>query len=104
MQRDRPDFSRYISADNTAAPGILLFQNPGNSIRISDISVWNQDVAAATVTFYDELSAVYLILRLAADENAIISLNRPIVYGLRSVYVRTSQATNTEITITGWLS
>lgn len=96
-------FSEQQTIDNTAAPGTEIYACvEGDFTRVYDIAVWNKDsVNTATVTFYDEDSNVYLPVRLDGDEMAVISLNRPLVYGAKDIYARTNQTTDAEVTVTG---
>ena len=88
---------------NTAAPGTLIKSSiSGRIYKITDIMVWNKDASsAATITFYNEDSDIYLVIRLSADEMGVISLSKPIVYEGKDIYARTSSSSGAEVTITG---
>lgn len=96
-------FSRQKTIDNTSAPGTVIYALVDRElILVYDVAVWNKDSgSSATITFYDEDSNVYLVVRVASDEMAVISLNSPLVYGAKDIYARTDSASDAEVTVTG---
>lgn len=102
LLRGAYDVSEFQSVSNAAAPGTLIRETTsGHSVNVTDIIVYNPDGAAAKITFYDEGSKVYLRFEVGADETVAIDLKSSLVYGGKSVYARTDQATNADITIAG---
>ena len=96
------DFSAQKSVSNAAAPGDLIrTTTSGKRANITDIIIYNAAGAAAEITFYDEDSKVYLKLKVGDGETANIDLKASIPYGSKSIYARTDQAVNAEITVAG---
>lgn len=102
LLRGAYDFSEFQSVSNAAAPGTLIRETTsGHRVNVTDIIVYNPADAAATVTFYDEDSKVHFRFKVGVDETAAVDLKSSLVYGSKSVYARTDQAVNADITIAG---
>lgn len=100
--RGKYDFSEYQSVSNAAAPGDLIRATPASrEVLVTDIIIYNAAGVAAVITFYDETSKIYSILSVGAGETAVLTLKASIVYGTHSIYARTDQAVNAEITVAG---
>lgn len=98
------DVSQSQDVDNTAVPGVLLLaSHPVLERRITDLTIHNTDAAAAaTIAFYDQNGNRKYIIKLAADETAVVTLKSAIVWRKdEDIYGRTSSASVAEVTISG---
>lgn len=96
------DFSQHASVSNAAAPGVLIrAHTAGCEVRVTDVIIYNADVGAVVVTFYDEDSNVMQVVGVGAGETAVLTFKASIVWGQHDIWARTSAATNAEVTVAG---
>lgn len=102
VSKGKYDFSEHASVSNAAAPGDLIKARvTGRSLHMTDFFIYNAAAAAAVITFYDETSAIKLVVSVGVGETVAATLKSSIVYGEHDIYARTDQGVNAEVTISG---
>lgn len=102
VRQGKLDFSEYKSVSNAAAPGDLIrATTSGCEVNVTDIIVYNDAGVAAVITFYDEDSNIKLKFSIGTKETIALDLKASIKYGSHSIYARTDQGVNADITVAG---